>query len=52
MVNNFTSDGDRYFHYVGSEKWRNKLVRFQPEEGAVTVIDLPGSIDMMDSRIH
>ena len=51
VANTFASDGDRYFHYPSTEKWRRKLVQLQPEEGTVTVIELPNSFDMKDSHI-
>ena len=51
VINTFPSDGDRYFHYPGERKWRQKLMRLQPEEGKVTVIDLPDSFDMYCSQI-
>lgn len=51
VENTFASDGYRYFHCGLSEKWSRKLARLEPEEGEVTVIDLPDSIDMRNSKI-
>ena len=51
VTNTFASDGDPYFHYPLSEKWRRKLFQLQPEEGNVIVIDLPNSFDMYYSAV-
>ena len=51
VENTFASDGKRYFHCGMTEKWSRKLARLEPEEGEVTVIDLPDSIDMHYSQI-
>ena len=52
VVNTFASDGDRYFQFPLSDKWRRKIVRLQPEDGVVSVIDLPHEIDMMYAQIY
>ena len=49
VVNTFASDGDCYFIYSDSDKWRRKLVRLQPEQRKVSVIDLPDYYDMKNS---
>ena len=51
VINTFASESERYFHYPYFEKWRRKLVMLQPEEGDVSVIDLPEVLDMLDSQI-
>ena len=51
VVNNFTSDGDRYFHYGSSDKWMRKIVKLQPVDGTVSVIELPKKFDLQDSQI-
>ena len=51
VINTFPSDGDRYFHYSGTDKWRHKLVRLQPKNGKITLIDLPDPFDMYLSHI-
>ena len=51
VVNTFASDGERYFHFDLSQKWRRKLIMLQPEDGTVSVINLPKKFDMYFSRI-
>ena len=47
VENTFAADGDRYFIFSGTnDKWRRKLVRLQPEQRKVSVIDLPDYFDM------
>ena len=51
VVNSYASDGDRYFHFGASDKWKYKLVRFQPEQGLVSEIDLSKVCNMWRSEI-
>ena len=51
VVNTYVSDGDLYFHYNGSDKWKNKILRFQPELGRVCEIYLPEINYIKCSRI-
>ena len=51
VTNSFTADHERYIHYPGTEKWSQRLVKFDPIDGIITIMELPNVISMKDSSI-
>ena len=49
VVNTYDSDGDRYFKLREFDKWSDRIVRFQPDIGKVSLICLPSIFDISDS---
>ena len=48
----FTADGDRYFHFSLIDKWRNKLISFNPDNKIIKVVPLPDGYKLQSaSRI-
>ena len=47
----YTADKEVYLHYPSSDLWQHKLIKFEPDDGNCSTIDLSDKISMRDSVI-
>ena len=51
VTNSFTADNERYYHHPGTDKLSQRLVKFNPIDGTITIMELPNVISMRRSVI-